>query len=111
MQPSKSELIVSIIHNFLFIFICTLCVILLGRITVQPLIFNICISELDFSTPVAGSVTSHTSCVVFLTSCVYMDTSDPHRFLRGIENDHIYASFRIQLSVRHRILCRIEEVV
>ena len=46
-----------------------------------------------------------------LTSRVYMDTSDPHRFLCGIENDHIYASFGIQLSVRHRILCRIEEVV
>ena len=46
-----------------------------------------------------------------LTSLVYMDTSDPHRFLCGIENDHMYASFGIQLSVRHRILCRIEEVV
>jgi hypothetical protein len=35
------------------------------------------------------------------TSRVYMDTSVPHRFLCGTENDHIYASFGIQLSVRH----------
>ena len=28
--------------------------------------------------------------------------SMPHRFLCGIENGHVYASFGIQLSVRHR---------